>query len=208
MLYSERNWQLLQAMATGIRLLAPHQLARWWGVPITNAKRSLRELCDSGFLKETIVRARRLPPITQPLLQWKPTQPTPNFGALSYQAKERFRELAPVLFAAYTPTTRALSQFTVRHHAKLRRSQATHELGVTESYLYALTRWPRLTQRCWRGENLYARDRGHGEKVEDAHFVNPQTGKVMLAIEYAGTYHKHRFETLHEALKHNPYWIM
>ncbi|MCC7339276.1 MAG: hypothetical protein IT422_29640 [Pirellulaceae bacterium] len=141
-------------------------------------------------------------------MQWKPGDHQPNFGAISYQAKERNRGLAPVMMAAYTPTNQTLSQFAVRRHAKLKSSQATHELGLTEAYLFAVKRWPRLTRKCWRGENLYANERAHGEKVEDAHLVHPTKLHVMLAIEYAGTYHKSRFEALHEALKHNPYWIM
>ncbi len=203
-----RDWQLLRSLATGIRIIAPHQLAFWWGVPIGNARRSLRQLEQRGLVSELTVLARRLPPISQPMLRWNPGGSMPDFGKLSYVAKKRFRQLAPKPVKAFVPTPITLAQFTNRRSVKIKRTQATHELGVTEAYLFMQRRWPRLVQRCWRGEDQYSASRQHGEKVEDAQLVHPRTGKLMLAIEYAGTYPEHRFADLHTALQAQPYWIL
>ena len=100
------------------------------------------------------------------------------------------------------------AQFADRRAVKLKRSQSTHDLGVTEAFLFAVRRWPLFTQRCWIVESLFSNERGFGEKVEDAHFVHPRSGEVIIAVEFAGTYPKSRFEALHEALKQKPYWIM
>ncbi len=208
MLLNPRNWQLLKASATGIRLIAPYQIARWWGVSQSSARRTLKALTAADFLEEVEVRARKIPPMRSPLLRWTPGDPTPHFGKLSYQAKERFRTIAPIQMTAYCSTRVARSQFSVPGAARIKRSQASHELGVTEAYLYAVQRWPRFTLRCWVGEDVYSNQRGHGEKVEDAHFANPRTGEVLIAVEYAGTYPPERFEALHNQLKFKPYWIM
>jgi len=207
-LLSSRNWQLLRATATSIRVIAPHQLARWWGTSVSSARRSLKALAAGNFLHEVQVRARRIPPIESPLLRWSPGDPNPHFGKLSYQAKDRFRTIPPIQTTAYHCTKTTLAQFSVPGQVGIKRSQASHDLGLTEAYLYALQRWPLFTQRCWVGENVYSNQRGHGEKVEDAQFVNPHTGEVLIAVEYAGTYPPERFEALHHQLKFKPYWIM
>lgn len=208
MLHSAPRWQLLRALSTSIRLITGRQLARWWAVSASNARRTLRALTDAGFLNEVSVRCRQLPSIQQPMLRWYPGEPEPNFGKLSYVAKKRFREFPPQLTRVYVPTRKTLSQFAIQGNAKIKLAQATHEVGLTEAYLYAHTRWPRFTETCWRGENLFAGTRGHGEKIEDAHFVHPKSLEIMLAVEYAGTYPKTRFEALHTALCTKPYWIM
>ena len=209
MIRSSRNWQLLRALAMCIRLITPHQLSSWWGVPVANAKRDLRRLESGGLATEITIRARKLPEVTGPFYRWSPGDPAPHFGKLSYQAKERFRGLPPCLMAAYIPTRLTLSQFGVSHRQKIKRTHCTHEIGVSESYLYFFKRWPRLTERCWRGEDLYAHERGPGEKVEDSHLVHPTTGRVMLAIEYAGSYPTSRFRELHETfsapIRQTPY---
>ena len=195
-------------MSQSIRLITPHQLAGWWDVPTTNALRSLKMLTNSGFLEETRVLAKRLPLIEKPLCCWSPGKPLPNFGKLSYIAKRRFRETPPVISTAFMATNLTHAQFADRRAVKLKRSQSTHDLGVTEAFLFAVRRWPLFTQRCWIGESLFSNERGFGEKVEDAHFVHPRSGEVIIAVEFAGTYPKSRFEALHEALKQKPYWIM
>lgn len=208
MFSSSRSWQLLKALSTSIRLITARQLARWWAVPVSSAQRTLSAFADAEFLNEVSVRCRRLPAIQEPMLRWYLGDPEPDYGRLSYIAKQRFRDFPPRLSRVYLPTRKTLSQFAIRGNANIKVAQATHEVGLTEAYLYAHMRWPRLTESCWRGENLFASTRGHGEKVEDAHFVHPKTQVVMLAIEYAGTYPKHRFQALHEALNATPYWIM
>lgn len=208
MICSPRKWQLLRALSQSIRLITSYQLARWWDVPSANASRALRDLVQDGLLDETRVLARRIPPIESPMFCWSPGQKTPNFGKLSYIAKNRFRRAPPITTSAFVATNVTLAQFTDQRAMRLKRTQSTHDLGVTEAYLYALRRWPLLTKCCWIGENLYSRDRGFGKKVEDAHFIHPKNGEVILAIEFAGTYPKVRFEALHEALKQKPYWIM
>ena len=195
-------------MSQSIRRITSHQLASWWDVPTTNALRSLKLLTKSGFLVEIRVLARRLPPIEQPLCCWSPGQPIPNFGKLSYIAKKRFRETPPVISTAFMATNLTHAQFTNCRTVRLKRSESTHDLGVTEAFLFAVRRWPLFTQRCWIGENLFSSERGFCEKVEDAHLVHPRSGDVVLAIEFAGTYPKARFVALHDALKQKPYWIM
>ncbi len=208
MVCSTRKRLLLWALANSIRLITPRQLARWWGVSTSNARRDLRRLASAGFTQEITIRARRLPAFNKPLYRWYPGSPEPDFGKLSYQAKARFRDLPPITEGAFLPTRLTLGEFAVHRQMKLKHGQSTHEVGLTEAYLYSYKNWPRLTVRCWRGEDSYACERVPGEKIEDAHFVHPKTGRVLLAIEYAGTYPKSRFQELHESLQNTPYWIM
>lgn len=207
-LLNPRSWQLLKTTARGVRLIAPHQLARWWGVSPSSARRTLKALAAANFLQEVQVRARKIPPIDSPILRWRPGDPPPHFGKLSYRAKDRFRTIPPIQMTAYCCTKVVLAQFSVPGQGRIKQSQASHELGVTEAYLYAVQRWPLFTQNCWVGENVYSNQRRHGEKVEDAHFISHRTGEVLIAVEYAGTYPPERFEALHHQLKFKPYWIM
>ena len=78
-----------------------------------------------------------------------------------------------------------------RPHLKLR--QATHDLGVTETFFYCQRQWPNLE---FVGEDIFSSDRGHGEGVEDAQLVS--NGRMVAAIEYAGSYRKQRVKHFHD----------
>jgi hypothetical protein len=105
---TQRDLEVLLALLHKVRIFSIRQLAEhWWSSELTNARKRLRLLADSNLLVGVKVSARTLPPLCAPVACWQPGQRVPDFGAISYQLKSRWKQRPTRSVAAYVASERA-----------------------------------------------------------------------------------------------------
>jgi hypothetical protein len=192
-----RDQEILLALVQQVRLFSLRQIAEhWFGGEIANTRRRLKALARVDLVRRATVSARTLPPIHNPLAAWRPAQPTPHFGQVSYQLRERWARRAVRVTTAFVATDRAAQLLGGKLRGELKHpTQATHDLGVAAVWLTLRRRAPEWAA-AWRGEDLLAHTR-RGQKLPDAFLVN-DSGDVLWAIEFGGSYDSARVEAFHE----------
>ena len=198
-LLQPRDRQLLHALVFAVRFFVVRQVAELWRADLANVRKRMKKLIAAGFIETRTICAQPIPPIRSPLCRWKPGQEIPLPGQVAYAAKKRFRNRTPRSMTALKASTRTLHLFGCATRARLKTYQHTHDLGLSETYVFFYNRWPRLTHH-WIGEDAYAAVLGHGQEVEDAQLLHPRSRVTMLAIEYTGHYRRDRVASLIEAL--------
>ena len=80
-----RDHEILVALAQKVRLMNQRQLAdHWWHCDLANTRRGMKRLVQQGFCEHHVVLARSLPPLDAPLITWRPGDPAPEFGDVTY----------------------------------------------------------------------------------------------------------------------------
>lgn len=206
---NEAQRLLLTALCFHVRVFDVDQVARCCAISPSKAESLTAPLQKRGFVKLIRLRVRPLSPPSGPLIRWKPGDPRPRAGQISYRAKERYRSRSVGEVMAIVPTDLALDVLGAPRRKPFRKECADHDLGVTEMWLYAHRRWPTVVRRCWQGEDLYVGERLKYEKVEDARLINPRTEEPWMVFEYAGAYRKDRVEAFHDSMDEQglPYWM-
>lgn len=194
---TERDREILLALAHKVRLLALRQIAtHWWNGELANARRRMKALAYADLVRRITVSARTLPPIETPVATWQPGQSVPHFGKVSYQLQERWTGRAVRPVSAYIATDRSAQLYGAKARGDLKHSlQATHDLGVAAVWL-CLDRLAPSWAEAWRGEDLLAHTR-RGEKLPDGFIVN-DTEEVVWVIEFGGSYDSNRVQQFHE----------
>jgi hypothetical protein len=140
------------------------------------------------------VTAMPLPSVQRPVLRWSPGDALPNFGAISWQLVRRWKEPARRV-TVWHATRYAAQQFGGRGRGRLKLpDQATHDLGVSQVYLYYLTHDAKRAV-SWIGEDLLPSRRG--EKHPDA-IIQDEPSGTKLVIEFGGQYPAERVAAFHE----------
>lgn len=178
---------ILRSLSRCVRLLSFEQVARIAGVTPTTVRRRVRSLSRAGLVQEREVLAQMLEAI-RPLATWRPGSPLPDPTQVSRLANERFTGCPLRHVRAIQATPRTLSHYGLGRRAEFKREQQTHDLGLSEAFLYFLGRWPQLTRRWWVGEDVFRAERDAHEKIEDAQLRDPRSGEAVLAIEFTGKY--------------------
>lgn len=188
MLLTTRDHQILDAIATRVRLLSLEQIRfAWWAeskieVGERLARKRLLELERNGFVEKIPVLARALPDITKPVCTWHPGGPTPNFGAISYQLQSRWTE-TPRQRSVYVIASKGAGLFGVSAKKRVRSDyQCTHDLGTSQVYVQYLRDSPELATR-WIGEDLLA-----GTGAPDAVLAESLQSEPERIIEFGGAY--------------------
>ena len=201
LLRTARDDAILQALTSKVRVLSLEQIARaWWpgASGVANARRRLATLLEEGLLEFDRVHAQALPELERPLYAWHPQgeQPEPDYAALSYQLEARWNE-PPRVTPVYLASTKAADQMGGRGGPIVARHQVTHDLHVGSIYLHILKVRPDFT-RAWVGDEMLKHlcpDEGFHP---DAALVHPKTGKLIIALEFAGKYSTDRLRSIHD----------
>ena len=94
MLRTERDHQILDALARKVRLLTIDQIATsWWEatrVPVPNARRRLEQLTAAGYVAAKPVHVSPRIPLTEPLVAWRQGMPVPDFGPIAWKLQSRW----------------------------------------------------------------------------------------------------------------------
>lgn len=193
---TERDREILLALAQKVRLLALRQIAEhWWDGELANTRRRLKALARAELIRRISVSARTLPPILEPIVTWQSGQPAPHFGKVSYRLRERWAHRAVRPTSAYIVTDRAAHLFGGKARGELKHSlQATHDLGVAAVWLCLHGQAPAWAG-AWRGEDQLAHTR-RGEKLPDGFIVN-DVEEVVWVIEFGGSYDAARVQEFH-----------
>lgn len=193
---TERDLMILKALSLQVRLFGQRQLAEsLWSGEIANARRRLRRFVELGLVKRKVALARPLPEMLSPVFQWMPGRAEPDVGQIAFQLQSRWRYQALRSTIVFVPTPTILNHFGGRQKT-LMSSQASHDLGVSEVWLWYLRNRPALAA-AWRGEDLLIENEP-GESLPDAVLVDANEQPVML-IEFGGDYNANRIATFHDA---------
>lgn len=184
------------------RMISEQQLVRHAGHQRRDLARVMTLSLVQCFIQHALVLAAPLLSLEQPLVAWELGQPAPDFGAVSYQARNRWRSaVRPV--RVYFATEFAARLFG-GHGGRIRHPlQATHDLHVMECFLMLRARCPALAE-CWLGEDSVLDKRVfRGGRFPDAVLFDSETGRPFRAIEFAGSYSRSRIQSFHESCLRN-----
>jgi hypothetical protein len=193
---TDRDSAIVQALVQKVRLLSQRQIVdSWWNTDVANSRRRLKRLVEQHLVQRTIVLAKPAPLIEAPLVNWKPGDPSPDFGQVAYQCQDRWRMRPTRQCVVWFATERASQIYGGAGRGELKHpSQATHDLGVAAVWLRLRQVAPAWAD-AWKGEDLLAHTRV-GEKLPDA-FIVDQSDQTVLVIEFGGAYDAERIEAVH-----------
>lgn len=207
MLRTDRDSDILNALAFRVRMLSLGQIAgAWWGDssdPPRFAGRRLGPLVDAGLLQEREVLAHPLLELNAPEFAWTPGEPGPDVDAVSYRLKSRWTERR-TRTRVFLATKRTLAELGGAGGKLPVLGQETHDLHMGSVYL-RLRRLDPEAAESWVGEDVFAPER-RGQKLPDAVLLGPG-GEVRLVIDFAGSYDAERVAAFHEdcARRGTPY---
>ncbi len=184
MYLADRDCELLSALVFKVRLCSLEQITgAWWGGKAHTAavRARLGELARCGLVHcmEPVILSLKKP-LSGPLFCWEPAASPPDTQQLAAYVKTRWTQVprpTPVYFA-----TRFSADWMGGSAARLRRTDATHDLHVTEAYLYFRRRDTQAAS-AWVGEDVKGKA-GDGMKDPDA-FLQYEGGR-NTAIEFLG----------------------
>jgi len=192
---------ILVALTHYIRLLTLAQAHRtWWSQRTLQAARAkLKMLVADEFLVERRFLVHPELPLLEPVLRWKPGQPTPECGPVSYQLRNRWTDsvVPTVCYLATRKAAKLYGGFSggSRRDGLLRHPfQATHDVHVSALYLRLLKSEPEAAKRWIPEEKLELQN--HGGKLFDAVIVNA-SGVPERVVEFGGGYRVTRVKILH-----------
>lgn len=198
MLRTDRDSELLNALAFKVRLLSLEQIASaWWGDssdPRRFARRRLGPLARAGLLEERAVLAHPLLELEAPQFRWTSGEPGPDVHALSHRLQSRWTE-KPRRTQVFVATRQTIAELGGAGGRLPTLGQETHDLHMGSLYLRRLRERPAEAE-AWVGEDVFA-PRRRGEKLPDAVLLGPD-GEVTLAVEFAGSYGPERVARFHE----------
>lgn len=194
---TERDDEMLQALSLRVKFFSQRQLSdHWFEGDATNTRRRMNQLQTVGMVERVSLRARSLPPLTQPLIAWQPGQADPDYGSVAHACSSRWRKRHVQSCTAYIATQAASQRYGGRMRGEVKREmQATHDLGVAQIWLQLDLQSPQLAD-AWCGEDLMAHTR-KGQKLPDGFIVDAQ-GATLCVIEFGGSYDQPRIREFHE----------
>src|SRR5713226_9334633 len=214
-LLTKRDLEILDALTRRVRILSLPQIARTWWPGSANgprvAENRLRILVAEGLLH--IERAPAHPEIQLdgPVASWELEKLAPDFGAVSYRLKARWRE-HPILTTCVSASKTAADRIGGYGGRPARAVERTHDLHMAQVYLFYRIHYPDLIPHWVFEEQIKAerrrarREPNPGEKLPD---VIIKSGTATKVIEFGGAYSKEKLVAFHEYCKEHalPYEI-
>jgi len=190
-----RDNEIFQILTHRVRVLSLEQIAsKWWRGNRASARRRLLELAAEDLLRITTAMALPSPALDAPSAIWRPGEPEPDFGALSYRLRSRWKDSLRRTTIA-TATERAVARFGGFAARMPRASELSHDIALAEVYI-GMERGNPKRASAWRSEaELYARGEGDHDKLPDAMIVSRSEKTV---IEFGGAYPKAKLLELHK----------
>jgi len=159
-------------------------------------EKRIQKLVDAKWLNRSIVFARPIPQMTDAICTWAPRNATPDFGALAWIAKSRWK-YPPQQIRVITASANATHFFSGKKPRGIRQVfQLSHDLGLSQVYVQMRISKPELAAN-WIGEGMISVV-GKTRNVPDAIIGEPDVWPPQLVIEFAGSYGKDRIKRFHE----------
>jgi hypothetical protein len=195
---TERDFRIFELLTHKVPFATAQQVGRgFWlagGSATASAEERLQKLACTGTLEVFTVRAHPERLLTEPLLLWKPGDPLPSFGSLSYRLRTRWTE-ALKLIQIFTASERLGRRFAGTGGRPNHPLQATHDLHMTTVYLHKLKLNP-AEASGWVSDAILAPLR-RGQKLPDAE-IQDQHGRTIKVIEFGGSYPPERLRRVHD----------
>lgn len=200
---NERDDRILWTLTHRLRVMSIRQIAgTWWDDPLSSTARSrLRQLAGTGIIEVKPTMAHPEIELTAPVLTWRPGDPEPDFGAVAYRLKSRWKQ-APIstpLVHATRVAVRMFGGFTGGRGP--RPSEATHDLHLAQVFLRLQKSDPKLAKSWCSESEQYAEGRGRNERLPDAIIRGRRGGSPPTRIiEFGGAYSKPKLIEFHQAM--------
>ncbi|GMU82435.1 MAG: hypothetical protein AMXMBFR47_23060 [Planctomycetota bacterium] len=201
MLRTERDNQIIEALACCVRLLSLEQVAdAWWpdgSDPTVHARRRLSQLVAAKWLHETHVHAGPLLRLDRPVQTWAPGDAVPNCERIARTLAQRWAtSQPPERLTVYVATKIAHREFGGPPKPKrLDALYATHDLNLASVYLHFRRHRP-ADASAWVGEDLRPKA-GFRMKDPDA-VLEYANGRPELVIELGGKYAQADIQAFHD----------
>lgn len=196
---SDRDHQILEALACKVRVMSLAQIAAaWWpegATPLIHAQRRMKELYEAVFVDELTVLGGPMLNLTEPLVLWRRGDPDPDFGAVAWRLTSRWPKVAASRMTVFTATQDTHNQYGGAVTPRgIKRGQVTHDLHVTTVYLHYLRTDP-AGAAAWVGEDTRPKS---GYRMKDPDAVLEFTdGRPVHAVEFGGRYEMERVRDFH-----------
>ena len=196
---TRRDRDVLYTLTHKVRCLSIAQVARvWWresSQPVRSAQRRLREIADGGLLEVFDALARPALDLTAPVAVWSLGYEPPDFAALCYKLKSRWKECPARRTQVLIGTKKATKHLGGHGGRRPRATEVTHDLHLAAVYCRMLSNSDRRAKKWVSEAELYARGWGRGEKLPDALILGRRGNHTV--IELAGEYSQAKLEQIH-----------
>ena len=210
---SERDRDLAETLAYRVRFFSTRQLIRhWWKTKIAekdkverSATRRLHQLCKASILERRWVSVEPELNLGEPVFQWSPGEPEPNFGSLAWSVQSRWKGV-PEQTEIYQIGRAGLSEFGGRAGGPKRLAHIRHDLHMGTVYL-ALLGQDESVKKRWISEDELAPER-IDQKLPDA-MLRQNTANSAMVIEFGGAYDSEHIRSFHQDCGHRdlPYQL-
>ncbi len=195
---TERDAEILDALAHRVRVLSAEQIGRtWWADSATSPQQAttrMRVLAEEGLVSSYRALAHPEIALHKPVVRWAPGEPLPNLAAAAYQLQSRWTE--PFVYVTcFMATKRAGRISGGAGGRRSRTSEQTHDIHLAGVFLRYRAEFPNLVLK-WTSEAKILRSRDtRREKLPDAMIEDGQTRRV---IEFGGAYSREKIEGFHD----------
>jgi len=196
---TSRDVEILQALTEHVRAFSLPQIARtWWAA----SKNSVENTGDRLKLLATdkLVELHRAPAhpeieLINPVIDWRPGDPDPDFGPSSYKLQARWNQ-HPVMTVCVSATRIAMNRFGGHGGRPPREIERTHDIHMAAVYLLYRSRSPEIMSGWIFEERLkQERRREKFERLPDV-ILRPEGGPERV-IEFGGAYSKAKLTLFH-----------
>lgn len=194
-----REEQILRALVNDVRVLSLTQVARCWWTDTrwgrSRAKAAMTALECEGWAQIHAALARPIRELSEPLVTWSPDDESPDVWKLS--RKLHLRAMQPASMVSFVfASAQSVALFGRGHAPSVKLTQMTHDLHVSEVYLWYRTHG--LPARGWLSEDRLPRDWPLRERPDAV--LADDDGTIRRAVEYGGDYPPSRLQELHAGL--------
>ena len=200
---------ILETLTRRVRLITVDQAAAaWWWLtvrPRSNARKCLRRLEKQGLVEFITVMAMPEIELREPVYEWHPGDSPPDFGRVAYRLRSRWQApLVPTDAVIATPRAKQLLGGYIGGR-KPRRSEATHDVHLTQVYLRLRRTDPDFAAQWVSDAQQYAEGGGKNARLPDAIIRDGKS--IRMLIEFAGAYSKQKLEAFHGQAKRHSYQL-
>ena len=199
----QREEDILAVITNCVRAMTVDQIARTWWTSTDwgrcRAKSAMQSLASEGWLQMQPSLTRPVSELVVPLVAWQPHDSNPDFLTLSRFLHRRAKataHLTQIVFA----TNKSTSLFGKGSVPKIKLTQMTHDLHVTEIFLNY--RLHGLSIDRWVGEDNLPFTWPVQQRPDAA--LQTAEGSIYRAVEYGGDYSLERLLELHSAFSSPP----
>jgi len=194
-----RDAEILQALTRHVRVFSLPQIVRtWWATSkngIENAGDRLKVLAEANLVEVHRAPAHPEIELRNPVIDWRPGDPEPDFGSCSYKIQSRWNQ-HPVMTTCISATRKAMNNFGGHGGRAPRQIERTHDIHLAAVYLFYRHRHPEVLPG-WVFEERVKQERRREkfERLPDV-MLRPGSGPERV-IEFGGAYSKAKLILFH-----------